>query len=574
MFGFYDLDNNNFVYHDETNKAFGSLIVVYKGNLFLEREKEKNFLQNIAFKKLDFDIFKHLRGQFVFAIFDRNKKSLTLIRDQFGVIPLYYSIYKNKLFFGTTIKAILRSSQQTVNMNSNIIHEYFIFRYVSGENTFFDNIYELSPGFFLKVHRNGKLNKNYYYRLQYYQTLKISKSLASKLLEKAFWDSLKIQTLDKNIKNIAVLSSGGIDSSILVSCASKILKSRFNTYYIGYKNYKYNRITEVNYLAKIYNTNHTNFFISSEQFANSLIKTVLINEEPLNHPNTVARKCLYEFLQGKVDVLLSGEGADCFYCGYYIFDIMYYFYVKNPIRPLTRLFANMLTTSIFPQKYYTKLLKIKKALIFHPDEYTIFHDLLAYNSKENITNLLENKFPPDFAQNYILLFSNYSKKNILDITLHLYQTYYIVEALNTLAKLGNAYKIEHRHPFIDIKMIELFNQLPWQQKISFFKRKHQIIKLAKKYLPQEITKRPKEGFGVPLGSWFYDKKGLGEFISLLSDKKTRERGIYKTSYLDKLLKSYHKQNLPPSYFESIIWPIINLELWCRIFIDKDWEEIK
>jgi len=141
--------------------------------------------------------------------------------------------------------------------------------------------------------------------------------------------------------------------------------------------------------------------------------------------------------------------------------------------------------------------------------------------------------------------------------------------LRTITKLGDAYKMEHRHPFIDVNLVNLFNQLLWSEKIKFFKRKHQVVELGKKYLPKEFFSKRKEGFGVPLKEWFYNDNGLGRFVELISDKRTRERGIFNTEYLDRILVEFHKKTLPDDSYECVIWPIINLELWCRIFIDRD-----
>ena len=117
--------------------------------------------------------------------------------------------------------------------------------------------------------------------------------------------------------------------------------------------------------------------------------------------------------------------------------------------------------------------------------------------------------------------------------------------------------------------INLFNQFPWNDKIKFFKRKHQIVELGKKHLPDEFFNKRKEGFGVPLKDWFYEKNGPARFIELLVDKKTRERGVFNAMYLDKLINLHKDKTMPGESFETVLWPIINLELWFRIFIDRD-----
>jgi asparagine synthetase B (glutamine-hydrolysing) len=253
----------------------------------------------------------------------------------------------------------------------------------------------------------------------------------------------------------------------LVIRAQKLLEPQFKTYYVGYEKYKHNRIDEVNYLSKICNTNQQNIFISNQEFSDNLVKTIIINEEPLNHPSTVVRKCLFERIKGDVDILLSGEGADCFYCGYYIFSLMNYFYVKNAVRPLSHLLAKLLPLNLTPRKYYAKLSKIKGAFTLQPDDYVIFNDILASNTKKDIGLLLNAEFPVNFAENYTALFRNYSKQTILNIILYLYQTHYIIEALKTLTKIGDAYEIEHRHPFIDVNMINLFNTFLGMKRLSF-----------------------------------------------------------------------------------------------------------
>jgi len=95
------------------------------------------------------------------------------------------------------------------------------------------------------------------------------------------------------------------------------------------------------------------------------------------------------------------------------------------------------------------------------------------------------------------------------------------------------------------------------------------MKLAKEYLPKKILEKPKEGFGVPLESWFYDEKGVGRFMDLLGEKKTRERGYLNSKYLDNMYDKFHKRSLEMESFEGLIWPIINFELWNKIFIDRD-----
>ncbi|HEX9151779.1 MAG TPA: asparagine synthase-related protein, partial [Flavobacterium sp.] len=426
MNGIYNFKKNDFTCQNETDRLTGNVIICYKGNLFLGKENEQLILTEIANSSPRFNKLHDLNGQFAMVVMDGNSKSLCLIRDQFGVIPLYYSITEDSLIFGTTIKSIIKGLDQQQSVNEQVIHEYFMFRYISGDNTLFQNIYEVKPGSIIEINQKGTINKRDYYEFRYSLDINRRDVQASTLFQNAFGKSLATQTWDKNEKTIGVLSSGGIDSSILVICAQKLLEPQFKTYYVGYEKYEHNRIAEVNYLSKICNTDQKNIFISNREFSDNLVKTIVINEEPLNHPSTVVRKCLFERIKGDVDILLSGEGADCFYCGYYIFSLINYFYVKNSVRPISHLLAKLLPLNIAPQKYYAKLSKIKGAFTLQPEDYVIFNDILASNTKKDISLLLNAEFPVNFAENYTSLFRNHSKQTILNIILYLYQTHYII----------------------------------------------------------------------------------------------------------------------------------------------------
>ncbi len=569
MNGVYDFKRNSFNCKNEAMRFTGNTVICTAGNLFLNAGEKQKTLLHIDRNCQNDEMLSTLNGQFAIAIMDPARKTLLLIRDQFGIIPFYYAVEKDRILFGTDITSIVQAQERQVSINDEVIHEYFMFRYISGRNTLFKDIFEVKPGFIVEINAAGAPRERPFYTYRYSTELKGTDTSSSDQFEEAFLKSLDAQTRDRDRKEIGILSSGGIDSSILVSCAQRKLSSNYKTFYVGFENYKHNRIDEVNALSKTYNTHHKNVFVSNQEFTKHLSKAIAINEEPLNHPSSAVRAILCEKIEDDVDVLLSGEGADCFYCGYYIYDLMKYLYVQNPVPFLSRAIGGLLPLSLAPRAYRSKLGKIKKALTLKPDEYIIFNDILAQSSWQDISLMLNSRFPDTFAENYTSLFKNYSRKDILNRILYLYQTDYIVEALKTITKIGNKFGIEHRHPFIDVDLINLFNDFPWRERASHFKRKVQIVSLGKKYLPAEYFKKPKEGFGVPLDAWFNDKEGLGRYIQLLSDTKTRQRGIFRIPYLEEIVDNYSRKSLSAESFESIVWPMINFELWCRIFIDND-----
>ena len=569
MHGSYNLLTGRFECSEMTGSQMGEADIHYVGNLFLNSSDEKIRLVEIADNFKKHMLLNKLSGQFAFVVHDKKGKSITFIRDQFGVYPFYYTMEDNFVFFGTTIQSILRKLKKRVRMNENVVHEYFMYRYVSDTNTMFQDIHEIRPGTALTVGHEGRTAEFTYYRFQYSNhPLEAGRSYSEEF-EVDFRASLKRQLDDMETRRIGVLSSGGIDSSILVSGTHHLCRQRFNTYYIENEGYRFNRIQEVQQLSDLFNTNHKNLIVSGLQFSEKLEETIRINEEPLNHPSTVQRNLLNQDVRDEVEVLISGEGADCLFCGYYIFDIVNYAYVKNRIRPISRGLAKMIPLSLFPEPLKGKAKKIVNAFILNPYDYVMRYSEMISNRDAVARMILDLEFPDGCLASYTKALSIYGERHIMEAILAIFQRNYLVEGLNTITKIGANSGIEFRHPFIDVNLVNNFNQFPWKEKLRFFKRKHQVVELGKRYLPAAFFQKRKEGFGVPLKVWFRDENGLGRYIGLLRDKRTRERGVFHVKYLDNLLAGHENRKLADSAYERILWPIINLELWHRIFIDNN-----
>lgn len=567
MFGTYFYKNCSFNVERSKETTLQGIQIAWKGRLFPGNETAQ--LSSLISNRSIQDSLNSLDGQFAIALNNPKKRTLLLARDHFGVMPMYYYATTDKVFFGTEISDILINIVGGARMNFRAIHEYFTFRYLAGRKTLFEEIRQVLPGTFVLFDWQGKQSEIHYFRPERSERVPPQGQTCESAFEKGFWSSLKKQTFDSGEKKIGVLSSGGIDSSILVSCATHILPAGFSTYYIGNEGYKFNRTDDVEYLSRLHSTRHQNFFCSGHQFSEHLIDTIRINEEPLNHPSSVLRYFLNQQIGNEIEVLLSGEGADCLFCGYYVLNLLGYAFVNNPLRPLTRFLADLIPISKIPSKYHRKLLKIQKAFTMPPGQYALYSAELVSLDPEIVSQLMNDPFPENFDADYTDVLYGVPPDKILDAVLSIYQGEYLVEALRTLTKIGNATGIEFRHPFIDAGLVNLFNNFPWSQKVRFFQRKRQVVTLGKKSLPKQFFTKSKEGFGVPLKTWFQEKNGLGRFIGLLLDRKTRERGLFNTDFLDRLLENHNCGNMSSEAYETILWPIVNMELWLRIFMDGD-----
>jgi len=128
-----------------------------------------------------------------------------------------------------------------------------------------------------------------------------------------------------------------------------------------------------------------------------------------------------------------------------------------------------------------------------------------------------------------------------------------------------AASIECRAPFVDHELVELAASVPESFKVRGFTTKYLLKKVVKPWLPDEILNRKKRGFGAPMGSWI--RNDLGPLVNnLLSEDQISRRGLFNWAFVREIIA---KHNAQKSDYSDHLLALINLELWCRIFLDGE-----
>ena len=177
-------------------------------------------------------------GMFAFAIYDKKNKTVTLVRDRIGIKPLFYSFYDGKLIFASEIKAILKYPGFPSSVNINGLSSYLSYRYPIGEDTLFNKIKSLNPGYYLEV--DGQIVKKY----QYWE-IPINENNEDQGEE--FYINRLREIMASSVKYrmiadvpVGAYLSGGLDSSIIVALMSSFMESTVNTFTIGFNEEGYN----------------------------------------------------------------------------------------------------------------------------------------------------------------------------------------------------------------------------------------------------------------------------------------------------------------------------------------------
>ncbi len=501
-------------------------------------------------------------GMFAFAIWDSKKRQLFMARDRSGIKPLYYYYKDGKLIFASEIKTILLAQFVQRNINKNALYKFLTFRYIPGEQTILDDIKKIPPASYVtfSIGKNVKLmSQNRYW------TYSINPKKGSNYAKKLH-NTLKDAVSKRLISDVPLGSflSGGLDSSYIVGLMTQLSEEPVKTFSIGFDSGKgYDESFYSRFVAEHYGTDHHEFIVKKDSF-HLLPKIMWHMDEPIADFAAIPTYMLSEFAKKKVSVVMTGEGADEILGGYRkyrYFKPLSYYYRALPFnaRKLVSFFLKRFKSSLFNNRISE--FSSSKSI---QDFYLNFISYFTLNEKQKLClqGFLESvKGQPDLE----IINKYLDKKDLVNSMMSLdFNTWLPDDILMKVDKTTMAHSLEARVPFLDPNMLDLCTKIPVNQKIRWNTEKYVLKQAMKQTVPSEICKRRKHGFNVPVHDWIEkDMKDLSN--DLLSKESIKNRGLFKHSYIEKLLTHYKKSKI---FNSRQLWSLINFEIWARIYIDS------
>ena len=251
-----------------------------------------------------------LNGMFAFGFYDSESNKILIVRDRYGIKPVYYYHDKSHFIFASEQKAIAKFTGWNSNLSN--FSEYAVFKHVSGNKTMIEKICELEPGHAAEFDVNkGELR---IWRWYDFVDQRVEENIDYKKLDNIIFDAVKRHLISD--VPVGIQLSGGIDSSILAWYMSKIKKDDIKSFSITFPDSKFDESKEAAETAKKFNFEHYEIPFTIRDFIEIWPKAIKFFDEPINHPHTLALFKLYQVAKNHVKVLLSGEGADEVFLGY------------------------------------------------------------------------------------------------------------------------------------------------------------------------------------------------------------------------------------------------------------------
>lgn len=481
-----------------------------------------------------------LNGMFAFAIHDKINNILFCSRDRLGVKPFYY-YWKDGMF---EICSQLKPISENKTINNEAVSIYLDCTYIPSPYSIYNDVYKLPPGNNLIIDLDNKTHKvEEYWNLKPVIASNLSYEEAVDKVHDLFEDAVRIR-LQSDVPFGSFLS-GGIDSALVTSLASKISKDKIKTFSIGFEDPKFDESKIAATYAGILGTEHKETICKAKDILEMLPTLLEVYDEPFADSSALPSLLLNKITKQDVTVALSGDGGDESFLGYNHFDLVkkfsYLLYIPYFVRSIISM---LIPKFIFKNRTepLTRILKIKNNHEFIEGIFTGYNSITLDRSLNWLSNYKH------------LSLNNYQKTADLNIKLWLEN-----DSNVKVDRASMAFSVEVRSPFLDYRIIELARTLPISYRYYPGKKKRILRDVLKKYIPEEVFDQPKSGFSVPLGEWIREDLRQ-QMMETLSDENLKMVHNLNISKFKKMLNDHMDGNAD---YKSYIWRVYVLINWMK-----------
>ena len=483
-------------------------ILIFKGYKFKSNSDTEVILA--AYDFYGIDCLQQFDGMFAFALYDKQSNKLFCARDRFGEKPFYYSFYNDDLYFASEMKALWAVDiEKTKNetLLFNYLYHDLVENPLNQEETFFSEIHKLKPGHYFIVDEQKKIVQKKYWELNINTKNDFNPQKASQIFKELFYNSVK-KRLRSDVP-VGSSLSGGLDSSSVVAAISQYTTNNY-TFSARFPGFSKDEGVFINEVVSKFKTKHHNIEINEKGILEDLEKLIEHQEEPFQTGSIYAQWCVYrEARKNGILVMLDGQGADEFLCGY---DKDFKFYLKEIYN--NKILCQQFKRNLFTNQNYKVSLSYKDlSTMFFPDTFKF------------ITQLKKRLLPPfnpginsEFFNAHKAKKSPFKEFNTLKEMLKYEMTNQGLEKLLKFADRNSmAHSVEVRLPFLNHELVEFVLGLKSELILKNGWSKAILRDAMENELPNNIIRRKdKIGFEAPHNQW----ENSNKFQHLIKDSKS------------------------------------------------------
>ncbi|BBM03635.1 asparagine synthase (glutamine-hydrolyzing) [Microbulbifer sp. GL-2] len=530
-----------------------------------------------------------LRGEFAFAIYDKYEDCLWLVRDRFGIKPLYWTETHDGIIFGSELKAIFSHPSTQPQFTGELLYHQLIQVIIPG-TTAFKGVNQVNPGCILKCKR---VNNSIEVSEEKYWDISFSVLDKSSTEDEEYY----IEGIRENLINAVQLRmnsdvpvgcyvSGGIDSCSILGIASELSQTPLKTFTIGFDSVEYDETQDA--LSMVHKTDADPFVlnIQSEHLYKEYAKTIWHTERTIDNCYAVAKyimsKKVYEH---DYKVVLTGEGADELFSGYPFFRQDMYKYGLNNKNPkkIQKLLNDLeKQNEIFKGCMFScnalSSPGIEKKIGFTPSFFQAWlqYDPLVTKIMDKELSVSLKDYDAGDAIVDALDLGKMAGRHPLDKAQYMWIKTMLEGQILTCGgdRVDMANSIEARPPFLDHHLAEFAATIPPNLKINGTTEKYILRKAMKELLPKKIYNKQKFAFMAPPGhskptNWVFMKNLTDRF---LGKKILNDSGLFDHKEVKKIIKRYEDPTINFSckaQLDTLINNALSVQILHHYFVSKN-----
>jgi asparagine synthase (glutamine-hydrolysing) len=496
-----------------------------------------------------------LRGMFAIAIWDARHGRLVLARDRFGIKPLYYRVAHGQISFASELKALLRQPGFSREIDPAALEAFLAFNSIPAPLTIFTEARKLPAGHTL-VAESGDIEISRYARPAPVAAGDVrtesDEVLADELRER-LRDSVRAHLVSD--VPVGVLLSGGIDSSLLTALAAAESGYQVSTFSIGFEESSFDELAQARLVAERYGTDHHELILRPDA-VDLLPRLVEAFDEPFGDSSALPTYLVSQLASGTVKVVLSGEGGDELFGGYYTYVADRLAPRVGRAAPFLRPLVELLPSSSEKVSFDYKAKRFVRAAHLPPVErHHAWKEIFSPDAQEQLLSSSRTTDPLDvYRARYAETEGAEELARLQDLDLGIYL---VDDLLVKTDRASMAHSLETRVPFLDPVVAELALALETRKKVRGFSKKRLLRRAAGSLLPSEIIRGRKQGFSIPVAAWL--RGDLASFArDVLAPETIERQGYLDAGAVTRVLEEHisGKEDLSRQ-----IWGLLSFTLW-------------
>lgn len=507
---------------------------------------------------------KAAAGMFAMALWDRQDRQLTLMRDRLGEKPLYMGYVGGNFVFASELSALADIPGFGGDLDRRALSLLLRHNYIPAPYSIYKAIGKLLPGRWATL-SEAQLRQKAQPTMQTYWSVGDARQVAGGEALSFSSDAAAVDALETVLGaavqgqmisdvDLGAFLSGGIDSSTIVALMQKFSAQPVRTFSIGFDDPAFNEAEHAKAVAGHLGTQHTELYVSDADALAVVPQLASMYDEPFADSSQVPTALVTRMARQHVTVALSGDGGDELFGGY-----SRYFRVRRwwgqresvpgllrpPLAALARAGAGVLPMG-HRREQWTKLADAMAA------EHTgaFYRQFVSYwkDPAQALVDAQVPRTPFDEPFDGAL----YEHMMMLDA-----QTYLPDDILVKVDRAAMAASLETRVPMLDHRVVEFAQRLPLTYKIRNGQGKWLLRELLCRYVPREMLDRPKKGFSVPLAAWLRGPlKGWG--AALLEPARLDAQGLF---HARPVWQKWCEHQQGKQDWSTHLWSVLMAQAW-------------